>query len=447
MAASPTEPIEPADPAQAASSSEPAQAAETDGAGGAAQAGKASDDADDTMPLAGIRVLAMEQMAALPFATQLLARLGAEVVKVEHPTTGDSGRGSVPAIVDPQGRSVGATFLRNNLNKRSLTIDLKQPAGVALLLELAPRFDVVCENFKAGTADRLGVGYSAVSAVHRSVVYLSVSGFGNDPASPYMQRPAYAAVVEAMSGIYEYKRRPGRPPVANPVGALGDISAALFGTIGVLAALRRRDRTGEGRHIDVAMLDSTMAMTDIVTNFYSMGIDDEASSGVGIVETFAAGEGHFVLQIVRRHHFAKVAELTGNEAWLTDPRLAGPAGWQRHLETELRPGIEGWASSLTNREAVGLLSAAGVAAGESNTSAEISNDPHVAARRMLFRMDDPSGGDPVAVPGNPIKMSGVPDGPDSRVPWLGEHTDELLRTELGLDEELIAELRAAGVIA
>jgi crotonobetainyl-CoA:carnitine CoA-transferase CaiB-like acyl-CoA transferase len=403
---------------------------------------------DQPRPLSGVRVLAAEQMAALPYATQLLARLGAEVVKVEHPTMGDSGRGSVPFIEDPQGRRVGATFLRNNFNKRSVAIDLKAPAGVELFLDLAERCDVVCENFKAGTADRLGIGYEAVSARHPGVVYLSVSGFGNDPASPYMQRAAYAAVVEGMSGIYEYKRRPGRRPAANPVGALGDISSALFGVIGVLSALRHRELTGHGQYIDIAMLDATMAMTDIVSNFYSMGIPDEAASGVGIVETFAAGEGHFVLQIVRAHHFEKVAELTGNTDWLTDERFAEPAGWQEHFETLIRPGIEGWAADMSNREAVAILSAEGIAAGESNSSREIVEDEHPRVRHMLVAMPRPEGqdGDPILVPGNPVKMSRTPEGPETRVPWLGEHTDEVLQTELGLDTATLAALRADGVI-
>ncbi len=396
-------------------------------------------------PLSGIRVLAAEQMAALPFATQLLARFGAEVVKVEHPVTGDSGRLSKPTIKDPDGLDVGATFLRNNFNKRSVTLDLKSPEGVELFRRLAPRFDVVCENFRAGTADRLGIGYDDVSKHHPEVVYLSVSGFGNDPASPYMDRAAYASIVEGMSGIYEYKRRPGKRPAANPVGALGDISSALFGVVGVLAALRHRDLTGRGQYIDIAMLDATIAMTDLVANFYSMGIPDEAASGVGIVETFEAGHGHFVMQVVREYQFEKVAEITGNEQWCTDERLATHAGWQEHFETILRPGIERWASDKSNREAVAILSSAGIAAGESNSSREIVEDEHVRVRHMLVEMPN-EGGDPVLVPGNPIKMSRTPEGPETRIPWLGEHTDEVLGSELGIDAAELADLRARGVI-
>lgn len=399
-------------------------------------------------PLDGVRVLAAEQMAALPFATQLLARLGADVVKVEHPVRGESGRSSTPGMFDPDGRHVGATYLRNNLNKRSVAIDLKSRAGVDLFLELTPRFDIVCENFKAGTADRIGIGYDAVRAVHPEVIYLSVSGFGNDPASPYIRRAAYASIVEGMSGIYEFKRKPQRPPTANPVGALGDISSALFAVIGVMAALRHRDSTGQGQYIDVAMLDATLAMTDIVTNFWSMGIPDEASSGVGIVETFAASDGHFVLQVVREHHFEILADVIGRPEWTSDPNLASRSGWQEHFETVIRPGVESWASSMTVSEAVAELAAHGVAAGESNTSEQIANDPHVVARHMLVELPRPRGdGPPVLVPGNPIKMSRMADGPDRMVPWLGQHTDEVLSAELGLDQDTLAQLRSDGVIA
>ncbi len=195
-------------------------------------------------PLDGVRVLAAEQMQALPYATQMLARLGAEVVKVEHPVHGESGRASTPAMIDPAGRKVGATYLRNNLNKRSVGLDLKSPEGRDLFLALAGRFDVVAENFKAGTMDRMGLGYADIAAVHPRVIYVSISGFGNADVTPYRDWPAYASVVEAMSGIYEYKSGPDRPPVTIPVGALGDISSALYAVIGILAALRHREHTG-----------------------------------------------------------------------------------------------------------------------------------------------------------------------------------------------------------
>ena len=397
-------------------------------------------------PLDGVRVLAVEQMQALPFATQLLARLGAEVVKIEPPA-GESGRGSQPSMRDPSGRDVGATFLRNNLNKRSVAIDLKAPEGRDLFLRLVPRFDVVAENFKAGTMDRLGLGYDVVAAVHPRAIYVSVSGFGTG-ASPYAQWPAYASIVEAMSGIYEYMRPPDQPPRANPVGALGDISSALFATIGVLAALRHRDRTGEGQQVDVAMYDATVAMTDIVTNLASLGVERRAFPQPFILDVFRASDGWFVMQLVREHQFERLARVVERPEWIGDARLATRAGWGEHLDDVLRPGIEAWAATRTKVEAAEVLTAAGVAAGPCHDAAEVTADPHLAARNMLVEMERTDGVDGVViVPGNPVKLSKVAEGPETRVPWVGEHTDEVLRRELGLGDGELEALAGDGVIA
>jgi len=397
-------------------------------------------------PLEGVRVLAAEQMQALPYATQLLARLGADVVKVEPPA-GESGRASQPAMLDPQGRQVGATFLRNNLGKRSVAIDLKSDGGRELFLRLVPKFDVVAENFKAGTMERLGLGYDAVRAVHPSVIYASVSGFGSS-ASPYGSWPAYASIVEAMSGIYDYTRRPDEPPRANPVGALGDISSALFATIGILAALRHRDVTGEGQHVDVAMLDATVAMTDIVTNFASLGLPRQPYPPPYILDTFKAKDGWFVMQLVREHQFVRLAETIGRSEWVDDSRLADRTGWGEHLEDIIRPGIEGWAAGRTKMEAAKELMAAGVAAGPCLEAGEVITDPHIAARNMLVTMERTDGVEqPVLIPGNPVKLSKVPEPSEPRVPWVGEHTSEVLRAELGLDEAQLTALAETGIIS
>lgn len=402
-------------------------------------------------PLDGVRVLALEQMQSLPFGTQLLARLGADVVKVESPLGGDSGRGSLPAMTDPEGRRVGATFLRNNLGKRSITVDLKQPAGRELILGLAPRFDVFAENFKAGALGRLGLAYGDVAGVHPACVYLSVSGFGGAApsgagASPYQGWPAYAAVAEAMSGIYELKRQAGRPPVVNPMGGLGDIGAALFGVIGVLAALRHRDRTGEGQHVDVAMLDAMVAITDLVTNFWSMGLRN-GDLGPLIMHGFEASDGWFILQVGREHQFEALARLVGHPDWVSDARFATRQGWIDHLESDIRPALRRWAADRTKVQASEALSAAGLAAGPCLRDEEVVRDPHVAARSMLVEVPRTDGVDqPVLVPGNPVKLSKVAEGPETRVPWLGEHTDDVLATELGLSGPELADLRATGAI-
>ena len=398
-------------------------------------------------PLDGVRVLALEQMQSLPYATQMLARLGADVVKVEPPQGGDSGRGSLPAMTDPDGRRVGATFLRNNLGKRSICVNLKHPRGRDLVLRLASRFDVIAENSKAGAMARLGLSYPDIAAVHPAGIYVSVSGFGNTTPTPYQAWPAFASIVEAMSGIYEMKRTGDSPPAVAPVGALGDIGAALFATIGILAALRQRETTGAGQYVDVAMFDAMVAMTDIVTNFWSMGLRG-GELGPLILHGFRAKEGWFVLQVGREAAFARLVELIGHPGWAADPRFATRQGWVEHLEDVLRPAIESWAAGLTKIEACEALSAAGIAAGPCFADAEVVADPHVAARAMLVEVARTDGVEqPVLVPGNPVKMSAVAERAESRPPWLGEHTAAVLSAELGLAPAEIEDLRSDGVIA
>lgn len=396
-------------------------------------------------PLDGVRILAAEQMQALPFATQLLARLGADVVKVEHPVHGESGRAAAPSMQDPYGRTVGATFLRNNLNKRSIGLDLKSPQGRELFTELAGKFDVVGENFKAGTMERLGLGYEDLAAVHPHLIYVSVSGFGNLGDSPYQHWPAYAMVPEAMSGLYEYARRGDEPPRVTPAGALGDISSGLFAVIGIQAALRHREMTGRGQYVDIAMFDSMVAMTDLIMNFWSLG---QTSNTASVIMTgFQANDGWFAVQVAREHQFEALATLIGHPEWTTDPRFQERSGWAAHQETIIRPAVESWAASLTRQEACEALAGVNIPAGPCFKPEEVITDPHVHNRNMLVEMERVDGVEqPVFIPGNPVKMSNVAEGPEQRVPWTGEHTYELLQAELGLSNAELEKLAANGVI-
>jgi crotonobetainyl-CoA:carnitine CoA-transferase CaiB-like acyl-CoA transferase len=402
-------------------------------------------------PLEGVRVLALEQMQALPFATQLLARLGAEVVKIEAPGTGDLGRSSTPAMNDPEGRPVGPTFMRNNLNKHSVVIDLKHPRGRELVLRLAPRFDVVAENFRAGAAERLGLAYADIAGVHPAAVYLSISGFGRSvprgtPASPYDGWPALASMVEAMSRAYEFKRPAGQPPIGSPMGGLGDIVTALWAVIGIQAGLRQRDRTGRGQQIDVAMLDAMVAVLDVVPNFWSMGMP-MGTPWPGILHGFRAADGWFMLQVLRPHQWPDLARAIGRPEWADDPRFASPELCLDHLESDIRPAIEQWAAAKTKHDACVTLNAAGLVAGPCATDAEVVADPHLAQRHMLVEHPRTDGvAQPVLIPGLPIKFAEVSEGPETRVPWLGEHTDDVLGAELGLGPEELDVLRAENVI-
>ena len=249
-----------------------------------------------------------------------------------------------------------------------------------------------------------------------------------------------------MSGIYEYKREQGEPPVTVPAGALGDIGSAMFGVIGVLAALRQRDLTGEGQHVDVAMLDAMVAMTDIVTNFWSMGMRPDGLGPLLIMDGFEASDGWFILQVGREKQFAELAQVIGHPEWLDDPRLATRRGWREHLDEVIRVDVESWAADKTQAEVCAILGAAGIAAGPSLSAPQVIADPHVQARHMLVsipRTDDVA--EPVLVPGNPVKLSKMVDGGDTRVPWHGEHTREVLASELGLSESELDKLHDEGV--
>jgi formyl-CoA transferase len=394
-------------------------------------------------PLEGVRILALEQMQALPYATQLLARLGADVVKVESVKGGDLGRGSQPGITDPDGRFVGATYLRNNLDKKSICVDLKAPEGKQLILDLAPKFDIVAENFKGGALSRMGLGYDDIAAVHPGVIYLSVSGFGNTVATPYDGWPAYAAVAEAMSGIYDYKLEPGRPPAVSPVGALGDIGTALFGTIGILAALRHRDRTGLGQYIDVAMFDAMVSMTDLVTNFWSLGLRPAPGQGLAmILDGFEASNGWFIIQVGREHEFERLANLIGKPEWKTDPAYTTPKARQPHI-MEIFATIENWLKDKTKFEAVDILRKFDIPCAPVLSMKELLNDKSLRASGSIVDVPHKERGSYVTV-GSPIKFSDLkPEITGS--PLLGEHTDEIL-SELGYSKTDIANIHAAKAV-
>ena len=404
----------------------------------------APEHAANGKPLDGIRILAIEQMQSLPYATQLMARMGAEVVKIEHPVRGDLGRGSTPTIADPEGRPVGGTYLRNNLNKRSVGMDLKNPKAIDLIRQMIPSFDVLAENLKPGTLEKSGLGYSDLSQVHPGLIYLSVSGFGNLGESPYGHWPAYAPIAEAMGGLYAINRADGENVKVSPVGALGDTGTGLYAVIGVLMALRQRERHGHGQHVDIAMFDAMVAFGDMVPNYWSLGADPRVPTPI-INDGFPIDSGELVMQIGREHQFERLCHLIGRPEWLEDEGFSTRDGWRENLD-EIRAAVRAWAGDRSTVEAANDLAAAGLAAAPVFEAPDVIDDPHVAARHMMVEIPRPDADTPVLTPGNPVKMSAVSEGPDTRPPWLGEHTDEVLAAELGLGKEALAELRADGVI-
>ncbi len=394
-------------------------------------------------PLEGVRVLAVEQMQSLPFATQILARLGADVVKIEHPVRGDLGRSSLPAVEDLSGNQIGATFIRNNLSKRSVGIDLKHQMGQTLFKRLVPNFDVVAENFKPGTMKRFGLDFASLSLDNESLIYLSISGFGNSTNSPYREWPAFAPIAEAMSGLYTFNRPADEDVKVSPAAALGDTGTGLFAVIGILAALRHREITGKGQYIDLSMFDSMIAFADIVPNYFSMGHDPRSPSFL-INHGFRITNGEIVIQIGREHQFERFAELLGCTEWLEDQRFSSREGWVENIEL-IRRAVHDWAGDKTPIEACDLLANAGIAAGPSFEAKDIINDPHVRSRKMLVEILTQND-EIVLAAGNPIKMSDLDDDIDTPPPTLGQHTSDVLSAELSMSNSEITELQESGVI-
>jgi formyl-CoA transferase len=404
-------------------------------------------DSTQPLPLQGVRILAVEQMQAMPFGTQLLARMGADVVKVEHPTKGESGRASAPSIRDVDGSEQGATFLRNNLSKRSLGIDLKNPKGAELFKKLVPQYDVVVENFKPGTMERLGIGYEELSSLHPELIYVAVSGFGSLRETPYGHWPAYACVPEAMSGFYSFRPEPNGRPNIGVAGAIGDIGSGLFAMVGLLAALHGRNQSGRGQKVDVAMLDAMISIMDMVAFGPSIGIHDQSiKAWPGILQAFEAKDGLFVVQVGREHQFEKFVEIIGHPEWLKDERFSTREGWSANVEDVIRPAVEAWARDKTKLEASREFAEAGVVAGPSYEGADLLKDPHVQSHDMIVEVPVEGRDEPVRVHGNPIKFSGSPEGPVKKWPLVGEHTQDVLQSDLGISDGDLAELRSEGVI-
>jgi formyl-CoA transferase len=277
---------------------------------------------------------------------------------------------------------------------------------------------------------------------------VSISGFGSDGDSPYASWPSYAPVAEAMGGLYEPSRKPDQPPPVVVAGALGDIGTALFAVIGTLAALRHRERTGLGQHVDLAMFDAMIAISDMPPHLWSMGAPERwaAAGSLGVCAGFRARDGYFVVAVFREHQFEKLARAVGHPEWCQDPRFETREGWARQIEPLIRPALEAWARDKSKLEAARELCALGIVAGPSNTAIDLHADPHVALRDMLIEVPRSDAERPFLVVGNPVKLSRMAEGPVRRFPSLGQHTDETLREALGLSDGEIAELRARGAI-
>jgi formyl-CoA transferase len=391
--------------------------------------------------LDGVRVIDLTQAMAGPFCSMNLADMGADVIKVEPPGTGESMRRPGPA----QRHGHSGTFMAVNRNKRSLTLDLKQPEGVALMKRLVATADVFVVNYRAGVADRLGLGWDALRAVNPRLLYCAISGFGQ--TGPYAARGGYDLIAQGQSGIISVTGEEDGEPAKAGV-PVSDLAAGLFGAYGILAALEHRDRTGEGQLVDTSLLEAALALTVWEsTEYWTTGrVPGPLGSAHRLTAPYQAvraRDGYFTIGAGNDKLFAALCEVLGRLELLHDPRFATPAGRLDNRKA-LIAEIEGVTSTRDRGWWLERLDSHGVPCGPINTYPETLSDPHTLARGMVVDLVHPGAG-PIKALGIPVKLSDTPGAVDRPAPLLGQHTAEIL-AELGVGDADQAALRDKGVI-
>jgi CoA:oxalate CoA-transferase len=383
-------------------------------------------------PFAGLVVLDLTRVLAGPFAAMLLGELGARIIKIEPPRTGDDSRHIGPFIETKTGKVKSGYFMSVNRGKQSIALDLKADGDRKVFEALLSRADVLVENYRGGTMEKLGYGYESLKEKYPRLIYAGVSGFGH--TGPYAKRPAYDMVVQAMGGVMSLTGHPGGPPTR--VGtSTGDITAGLFATIGIATALYDRERTGRGQKVDVAMLDSQVAVLENAISRYVATGEVPGKLGsrhpsIAPFAAFATKDGYIAIAAGNDVVFASVAKVLGRDDLPTDPRfLTNPLRVQHvdALATEMEKAL----AARTSEEWLRALENAGVPCGAINDVAHVMNDPQVLARNMIIETLDPDLG-PIRMQGNPIKLSAHED-PKTRdaAPDLDADRTAILN-ELGL---------------
>lgn len=393
------------------------------------------------MALSGLRVIDLTRVLAGPYATMILGDLGAEVIKIERPGEGDDSRS-----YGPYQNGESAYFMSLNRNKRSMTLDLKQAEGKEIFLGLIKQADILVENYRPGAMERLGLGYEQLREVNPRLVYAAISGFGH--TGPYRDRAAYDGVVQAMGGIMSITGSAGGQPTR--VGpSIGDLSAGLFGTIGILAAIESRHQTGQGQKVDVAMLDSQVALLEnaiaryLVTGEIPRPAGNRHSSIVPF-EPFRTCDGEVMIAAGNDALWQKLCAAIGQPDLAVDPRFRSNPLRNQHYE-ELKPLLDAAFAQKTTEQWLQLMDQAGVPNGPINSVDQVIRDPQVRAREMIVDVEHPVAGK-VTVPGITIKLSATPGAVRLPAPVLGQSTDEILRDLLGYSDDQITALKTKGVV-
>ncbi len=388
-------------------------------------------------PLSDVKVLDMTRVLAGPYCTMMLANMGAEIIKCEMPKTGDDSR-----AYGPHKNGESAYFISINRGKKSIVIDMKSDEGRAVFKTLVTQVDVIAENFKPGTMEKLGFGYDTLKEINPGLIYCAMSGFGH--SGPYSKRPAYDMIVQGMGGILSVTGEPGRDPVRVGV-SIGDIVAGMYGAYGTLAALYQRKETGMGQKVDIAMFDCQLSILENAITKTSMTGNVPGPLGlkhpsITPFEAYKTKDSSIIVAAGNDKLFALFCQVTGNEEYITDERYASNPERNKRLH-EVTELFQGKMLEKTTEEWMKICIEKGIPAGPINTIDKLFEDPQVESRNMLVEVEQPNIGT-IKVAGNPVKLSTVKvedEVPKLHAPMLGEHTAQILKDMLNYTDEQIEE--------
>ncbi|MCL4535893.1 MAG: CoA transferase [Bacteroidetes bacterium] len=392
--------------------------------------------------LDGIRVVDLTRVISGPFCTMLLADMGAEVLKIEGPEGEDARNGA------PRGRGGSLYWISHNRNKKSITLNLRAEKGKEILRELVKRADIVAENFRPGVMASIGFDYPRLKAIKDDIILVSLCGFGQ--TGPYAQRPAYDQVIQSMSGLVWVTGHPDGPP-ARPGVYIGDYLPAVYAAFGTMLALYHRDHTGQGQHVDVAMLDAIVSMMCMpIANYIVNGIASERRGNRSVLNpaapnnTYRLADGYVHLIVIIDDHFRRLCEALGRQDWLEDPRFKDQFSREKY-GAELDALVAAELAPRSVGEVLAMMERAGVACGPVQDIPQVVADPQVQSRQMIVEVDHPVMGR-IPVPGVTVKLSATPGEVRTAPPLLGAHDEEVYQGLLGYSHADIEALRADGII-
>jgi len=401
-----------------------------------------SDPSSPARPLEGVRVLELAQIMAGPTAGMMLADLGADVVKVEKIPGGDDSR----AYREPRVGGVSAPFMMLNRNKRGIALDLKHPKGKAVLLRLVESADVLTENYRRGTLEKLGLGYDVLSRVNPGLIYCAVSGYGRN--GPMADRGGFDLIAQGFAGLMSITGEPGRPPV-KPGNSVADINAGILAALGVLGAYVHKLKTGRGQVVETSLMEAALQQTYWhAAIFFATGRSPGPLGSSHVLaapyQAFRTADGYLNIGGANQSNWERITEVLGHPEWKTDPRFSDNAGRMQNLDA-LVAAMESALSTRPSAEWIEAFDSAGVPAGPVNSIGDALAHPQVAARGMVVELDHPRAGRTRAL-GFPISLSDSPARVTRPAPTLGQHTREIL-AEAGYADEEIEALLAEGVVA